>query len=244
MNALLLKEIDALQKDVNKFRPFSGGNLKTLKDYYKVSLTYSSNALEGNSLTESETKIILEEGITIGGKPLKDHYEAIGHGEAYEKIFSIYKNKIVTEPIIKELHLLFYGRIEKEHAGVYRDKKVIITGSQYPLPSPDKVPGLMKSLIRKSSVDRKKIHPVRFAAKFHKDFVFIHPFIDGNGRVARLLMNLILIQEGYLLAIIPPILRPKYIAYLEEAHASDMDFVNFIGEVLRETQRDYLRLFQ
>jgi Fic family protein len=244
MNVILIKEIDGLQKDVNKLRPFSGENLKVLKDYYKVSLTYSSNALEGNSLTESETKIILEEGITIGGKPLKDHYEAIGHGEAYEKIFSIFKSKSISEAIIKELHLLFYNRIEKENAGVYRSKKVLITGSQYPLPSPDKVPGLMNTFIKNASGERGKLHPVHYAAKFHKDFVFIHPFIDGNGRVARLLMNLILLQEGYLLAIIPPILRPKYIAYLEEAHTSDMNFNNFIGEVLRESQRDYLRLFK
>ena len=244
MNVLILKEVDALQKDINKLRPFKAENLKILKDYFRVGLTFSSNALEGNSLTESETKIVLEEGITIGGKPLKDHYEAIGHGEAFDKIFEIYKNKAFSESIIKNLHQLFYNRIDKENAGAYRKIKVIISGSQYPLPAPEKLSGLMKGFIKKSAMDRKKLHPVHFAAKAHKDFVFIHPFIDGNGRLARLIMNLILIQEGYLIEIIPPILRPKYIAYLEEAHTNDMNFLNFIGENLRETQRDYLRLLK
>lgn len=244
MNGGLLKEIDKLQREVNALRPFSGENLKTLKEYFRVGLTYSSNALEGNSLTESETKILLEEGISIGGKPLKDHYEAIGHAESFDKVFEIYHEKEVSEAIIKELHFLFYNRIDREGAGQYRHKKVYITGSKYPLPSPEKVPALMKSFVRKSKAERKKLHPVHFAAKLHKDFVFIHPFVDGNGRLARLLMNLVLIQEGYLLAIIPPILRPKYIACLEEAHEDDSKFLDFMGEVLRETQRDYLRIFR
>ena len=244
MNILLIKEIDSLQKEINVLRPFSASGLKNLKNYFKIGLTYSSNALEGNSLTQSETKIVLEEGITIGGKPLKDHYEAIGHGDAFERIFEIYKKKEIAESIIKDLHLLFYNRIDKENAGVYRNEKVFITGSEFPLPNPNKVPVLMKTFIRKSKSERKNLHPVHFAAKIHKDFVFIHPFIDGNGRVARLLMNLALIQEGYVLAVIPPILRPKYIGYLEEAHISDLNFINFIGEVLRETQKDYLRIFK
>ncbi len=243
MNILLIKEIDKLQKEINSLRPFSGINLKNLKNYFKIGLTYSSNALEGNSLTQSETKIVLEEGITIGGKPLKDHYEAIGHAEAFENIFQIYKKKEISESIIKNLHLLFYNRIDKEKAGNYRKEKVFITGSEYPLPDPEKVAAMMKSFIRKVKLERKKIHPVHFAAKIHKDFVFIHPFVDGNGRVARLLMNLVLIQDGYVLAVIPPILRSKYVGYLEEAHSNDSHFLNFMGEVLRETQKDYLRIF-
>ena len=149
MNALLLKEIDSLQGDINKLRPFTSKNLKLLKDYFKVGLTYSSNALEGNSLTESETKIVLEEGITVAGKPLKDHYEAIGHGAAFDKIFDVYKNKAISEPLIKSLHLLFYNRIDTEKAGVYRKIKVVITGSQYPVPAPEKLPRLMKAFVRR-----------------------------------------------------------------------------------------------
>jgi Fic family protein len=244
MNLGLLKEIDALQREVNSLRPFSSKNLKTLKEYFRVGLTYSSNALEGNSLTESETKVLLEEGISIGGKPLRDHYEAIGHAESFDKIFSIYQSKDITESIIKDLHFLFYNRIDREESGKYRSIKVYLTGSKYPLPGPEKVSSQMKSLIRKIKGLRKELHPIHFAARLHKDFVFIHPFIDGNGRLARLLMNLSLIQDGYLLAVIPPIYRPRYIAYLEEAHENDLNFMNFIGEVLRETQKDYLRIFK
>jgi Fic family protein len=240
----LIKDIDALQKEINKLRPFSNSRLRELKDYFKIGLTYSSNALEGNTLTESETKVVIEEGITIGGKPLKDHYEAIGHAEAFEKVFDIYKNKNMTESVVKNLHLLFYGRISKEDAGKYRTVTAFITGSKYPLPKPSELPSLMKGFIRKASAHKKKLHPIESAAKIHKEFVFIHPFIDGNGRVARLLMNFTLLQEGYLLAIISPILRAEYIRHLEEAHKNDDGFVKFIGEAVRETQKDYLRIFK
>ncbi len=239
----LFSEIDALQKEIQKLRPFSAKNLQSLKDYFKIGLTFSSNALEGNTLTESETKIILEEGISIGGKPLKDHFEAIGHGEGFEKIFQFYKEKKITENMVKDLHQLFFHRIDDENAGQYREVKAFITGSKYPLPAPINIPKLMKACIKKHSVDRKNLHPVHAAALLHKDFVFIHPFIDGNGRVARLIMNLALLQEGYLIAIISPVLRADYIRLLEKAHANDQDFVQFIGESLRETQKDYLRIF-
>jgi Fic family protein len=243
MNHALLKEIDALQRDIRKLRPFGGKQLDVLKQYFRVGLTWSSNALEGNSLTESETKILLEEGLSVGGKPLRDHFEAVGHAEALEKLFVIHKSKSITESGIKELHHLFYHRIKEADAGVYRKIKVFLTGSRYPLPAPATVPKLMKSFVRKTTANRKKLHPVECAALAHKDFVFIHPFVDGNGRVGRLLMNLVLVQEGYLPAGIAPILRAKYIAFLEEAHEDDARFQDFIGESLRETQRDYLRIF-
>jgi Fic family protein len=240
----ILNEIDKLQKEVNALRPFSKNKIGDLKDYFKIGLTYSSNALEGNTLTESETKVVIEEGITIGGKPLKDHFEAIGHAEAFEKIFKIYKEKRITEAIIKELHLIFYGRINKEEAGNYRKVGAFITGSKYPLPKPSELNRLMKSFIKHAATYRKKMHPVEMAATIHKEFVFIHPFIDGNGRVARLLMNLSLLQEGYLIAIIPPILRAEYIRHLEDARKDDKGFIQFIGESVRETQKDFLRIFK
>jgi len=166
-NEALFKDVDGLQSQINKLRPFSGKNISQLKAYFKVGLTYSSNALEGNSLTESETKVVLEEGITIGGKPLADHYEAVGHGEAFEKIFEKYTEKSISEKTVKSLHNSFYNRINQIEAG-----------------------------------------------------------------------------EGYLLAIIPPILRAEYIRLLELAHENDEPFIQFIGESIRETQRDYLRLFK
>ncbi len=238
----IFKEIDQLQEEISSQRPFSPSLLKQIKEYYRIGLTYSSNALEGNTLTESETKVVLEEGLTIGGKPLRDHLEAQGLSKAYDFMFELVDNKTVSEENIQHLHQLFFQGIDKEHAGVYRDTKAIITGSKYPLPGPDKVPGQMAEMIAGWVAKRADMHPVEFAAVAHKEFVFIHPFIDGNGRVARLLMNLILLQSGYSIAIIPPVMRAKYIEALELAHEDGGSFTSLIANMVMETQRDFLRL--
>ena len=239
----IFKEIDALQSEIISYRPLEAPLIKQLKEYYKIGLTYSSNAIEGNTLTESETKIVIEEGITIGGKPLKDHLEAIGHAEAYDFLQTLALNKTILEKDLTKLHHLFYFRIDEKNAGKYRSSKAIITGSKYPLPKPADLPHLMHELIPHIEKYRKEFHPVKAAALAHKDFVFIHPFIDGNGRTARLLMNLLLLQEGFNIAIIPPITRREYIDALELAHTTDEEFINFIARMVRETQKDYLRLF-
>ena len=241
----ILQEIDKLQEEINKHRPLPENTVKQLKEYYRVGLTYTSNALEGNSLTETETKVILEDGITIGGKPIKDYYEALGHSDAYDYIYKLAKKDVVfTENNVKELHKLFYHRIDEARAGKYRKEKVFISGSKYPLPSPEQIPSLMYEFMTTKLAYITKLHPVDYSAIAHKELVFIHPFIDGNGRVARLLMNLILLQKGYCIAIIPPILRRDYINALEKAHTNDIEFRKFIALAVRETQRDYLRLLK
>lgn len=240
----ILKEINKLQQEIDSFRPLPANTLKQLKEYYRIGLTYTSNALEGNSLTETETKVVLEDGITIGGKPIKDYYEALGHSEAYDYVYKIAKDKDFTEENIKKLHKLFYYRIDEARAGRYRKEKVFISGSKYHLPVPEKVPELMNEFIGKLKDMEKKNHPVEYSALVHKEIAFIHPFIDGNGRVARLLMNLVLLQKGYVTAIIPPILRRDYIGALEKAHVDDKSFRKFIAEMVRENQRDYLRLLR
>ena len=140
----IFTEIDKLQKEIDSFRPLPKHTLKQLKEYYRVGLTYTSNALEGNSLTETETKIVLEDGITIGGKPIRDYYEALGHSEAYDLIYTLAKKKTFTEQNIKKLHKLFYHRIDEGNAGKYRKVKVLISGSKYSLPKPEKISALMK----------------------------------------------------------------------------------------------------
>lgn len=238
----IFKEIDSLQQEINKLRPLDQSLLKQIKEYYRIGLTYSSNALEGNTLTETETKIVLEEGITIGGKPLKDHLEVIGLSDSFNFLYDCVKQKQITEEEIKKFHYLFYYRIDEPHAGKYRDMQAFITGSKYALPKPNELNNLMAEFITNLNKEVGK-HPVELAAQAHKDFVFIHPFVDGNGRVARLLMNLILLKHGYNIAVIPPILRPNYIQALEKAHTSDVDFVNLIAQCVKEGQKDYLRLF-
>ncbi len=239
-----LKKIDTLQKEIDKLRPLDIHALKQLRGYFKVGLTYSSNALEGNSLTESETKVVLEDGITIGGKPLKDHYEAIGHGEAYDLLYQFVKKSKITEDMIKKFHHLFYKRIDEGNAGQYRKVQVFVSGSRYSFPLPAKVSGLMAKFIRQMTQEKKKKHPVEFSAWAHKEFIFIHPFIDGNGRLARLLMNLILLQSGYVVTLIPPILRSEYIQSLEKAHQDEKPFFDFIARMVEQTQEDYLRLLR
>lgn len=236
-------QIDELQKKINAHRPLLGNVIAQIKEYYRIGLTYSSNAIEGNSLTESETKIVLEEGITIGGKRLIEHLEAIGHSDAYNYLYELMKKNDITQEDIQRLHHLFYFRIDEQNAGVYRKTKAIITGSKYALPAPQELPDLMDQLITAIRRLRKEKHPAEAAALAHKEFVFIHPFVDGNGRVARLLMNLILLQEGYEIAIIPPIMRHEYIQALEKAHSDDANFLLFIAKAVKETQQDYLRLF-
>jgi Fic family protein len=239
----IFQEIDALQKEIHSYRPLKADFLKQIKEYYKIGLTYTSNALEGNTLTESETKIVLEEGITIGGKLLKDHLEAVGHGDAYDFLYTLVRPKSILEKDIKELHKLFFSRIDEKNSGKYRKNKAIITGSKYSLPKPDELPSLMRKLIPRIRKLRKERHPVEAAALIHKEFVFIHPFIDGNGRVARLLMNLLLLQENFNITVIPPVTRSEYIDALEKAHLDERDFIHFIARMVRETQKDYLRMF-
>lgn len=238
----ILSKVDEAQAKINALRPFSNEMNRQIKEYFRIGLTYSSNAIEGNSLTISETKVVIEDGLTIAGKPLRDHYEATGHSDAFDHMYALATGKTITEEDIKKLHALFYHRIKEEDAGVYRKVQAIITGSQYPLPTPDALPGMMQKFIKDLPRLKKDTHPVVYAAKLHKEFVFIHPFVDGNGRVARLLMNVALMQAGYIITIIPPLKRSEYISALEKAHKNDADFIKLIASCVYETQNDLLRM--
>lgn len=238
-----LNDIDALNREIQNHRPLNRHALKQLREYYRVGLTWSSNALEGNSLTETETKIVLEDGITIGGKSLRDHYEAAGHSEAFDLLYRLAKRTEITERDILELHRLFFYRIDKRNAGRYRRQTVIITGSTLSLPAPSELKETMSRFVEQIPAMRESLHPVEFAAWLHIRLATIHPFIDGNGRAARLLMNLALLQAGYPITIIPPILRSDYIEALKASNQGDeRPFVNFVSSMVWEAQRDYLRL--
>ena len=235
-------DCDAYAARIAALRPFPPETLTSLRDYYRVGLTYTSNALEGNSLTESETKVVIEDGLTIGGKPLRDVYEATGHAKAYDFLCNLTKNEPITEETILMLHRLFYGEIDKSNAGAWRKVRVFISGSRRILPAPEKVPVLMAAFVTWMAENEGRRHPVEFAALVHQKFVYIHPFVDGNGRVARLLMNLALMRAGWTLAIIPPICRHEYIATLDGAGRQPAPFVRFIRDRVCETQKELLRL--
>ncbi|WP_130860559.1 Fic family protein [Gracilibacillus phocaeensis] len=238
------EKLEVYQHCINELRPFEGEMLKQIRDFYRVGLTWTSNALEGNSLTESETKVIIEDGLTVGGRPLRDMYEAVDHAKAYNQMFTLLDHKEIVENDILYLHQLFYQNIDMDFAGKYRNIPVFISGSDYPVSKVEEIPYEIEALCKWIKTERNKYHPVEFAAILHKKFVFIHPFKDGNGRVARLLMNTALIQDGYLPALIPPILRAEYIALLEKAHRDDEAFIDFIASRELESQKDFLRLLQ
>lgn len=237
-----IERADLCKKEIDNVRPFQGHMLEQVKKFYRISTTWSSNALEGNTLTESETKVILEDGITIGGKTLRETLEASGHAKAYDYMFTLMKKNEITRNDILVLHQLFYDLIDKNKAGVFREEQVFISGSKYPVCVPEQIESEIQNLCKWMSKERGKIHPIEFAAKLHQKFVYIHPFIDGNGRTARLLMNAALIQEGYLPCVISPYIRADYISALEAGHKAENVIVEFIAEAEYETEKDFLRM--
>lgn len=234
-----------LKKQIDAFRPLTREAIMQIKEYYKIGLTYSSNALEGNTLDLAETKIVLEEGLTIGGKPMKDHLEALGHANAFEELINLSQKEYFTENDIKHLHRLFYSKIDEKNAGQYRTSQVIITGSDVEFPKPEDIEIKIQEFVNSLPQLKQELHPVEYAAMVHIIFVNIHPFIDGNGRVARILMNLALLQSGYNIVIIPPVVRSDYIRALQETNNKNfVPFVNLISELTLEAQKEYLKILQ
>jgi Fic family protein len=240
-----LEQCEALKRELNGFRPLDAHITNELKRYFRVSLTYTSNALEGNTLTESETKVVLEDGITIGGKPLKDHLEALGHAKAYDYLFDLLEKPQITEQDILELHHLVVYDIQEACPGEYRPRPVIITGTEFIPPAPKEVPSLMAEFINEKLPQwQTSKHPIETAALAHLELVSIHPFMDGNGRTARLLMNLLLLKSRYTQTIIPPVVRADYITTLDIAHiqGNEQPFLNFISQMVHEALKDVLRI--
>jgi Fic family protein len=237
-----IKLIEEYKEKIDLLKPFEGNTLKQLSDYFRIGLTYTSNSIEGNTLTELETKVILEDGITIGGKPLRDTLEAVGHARSYDYMLNLRLSGSLTIENIVEMHKLFYCLIDTETAGVYRHVPVIITGSKYPVTVPKDIDQKMRELKLWMEEEYPQLHPVIYAAQLHKRLAFIHPFIDGNGRIARLAMNTVLLQKGYLPVVIPSLLRKDYFQTLERAHSEETSFIEFIAERVIETERDILRL--
>ena len=244
----LFEKADRYKERIDTARPLTEREIKNLEEYFKIGLTYSSNAIEGNTLTISETKVLLEDGLTVGGKPIRDYYEAIGHGNAFDYMLSLAINQDapITEEQIIKIHKLFYRLVDEGNAGIYRKERVFITGTEYIPPEPDKVPAAMKEFIVSMNTISGTVHPIEYASLVHKGFVDVHPFVDGNGRTARLLMNLVLIQAGYGIAIIPPIRRGDYIDALRISQSGkkldNKPFLCLIAECVIETQKDYCRL--
>ncbi len=198
---------------LDALRPMSARSLAALASWYDVELTYSSNAIEGNTLTRAETAIVLEKGVTIGGKPLKDHMEAIGHRDALDYVRRI---AATAEPIrendVRQIHQLVMGRVDPDAAGRYASHQRLISGTVYVPPSPAEIGPLMGDFGRWLA---NAPATAETAIAAHERVAVIHPFGDGNGRTARLLMNLVLLRGSYPPSVIGPEHRPAYLDGLD-----------------------------
>lgn len=225
-------------------RPLPEALVRNLDDWFRVELTYTSNAIEGNTLTRRETALVVEKGLTVGGKSLVEHLEATNHAHALDwvKDHVNRKSQTLTEKDILRIHDLILKGIDDAHAGYYRSVPVRISGSTVVLPNPRKVPDLMAEFVRWIQ-NAQNINPVELAAEAHYRLVTIHPFVDGNGRTARLLMNLILLMNGYPPAIIHHRDRLAYISALEKAQlgGSKDDYQKIITRAIDRSLDIYLK---
>lgn len=234
----LLDKIHQKKEKLDKFRPLSHTQVKNLKNVYDIQLTYNSNAIEGSTLTYSETKLILSEGITIGGKSMHEHLEAINHKDAIsfiEELANI-NTKEIRLTDIKNIHHLVLKGIDNKNAGAYRTQNVGVVksdGEIHNFTEPLKVEEKMNEFIEWLHSQAIK-EPILLASLVHLKFVSIHPFIDGNGRTARLLMNLVLLQNAYPQAIIKVSNRVEYIQSVEKyQQSSDNAYGDFYKVVLQ-----------
>ena len=244
----LLIEVDVLKEQLSTLRPLPGEALRKIQDALDIEYTYESNRIEGNTLTLQETALVVNEGVTISGKSMREHLEAINHTEAINYIKDIAKRDIeINERTIKEIHSLILHGIDRENAGRYRTVPVMISGSTYMPPQPYLIEKQMEDfMIRFKQMEEKKVHPVLVAAYLHDELVRIHPFIDGNGRTSRLLMNLYLLRNGYVIITLKGSNDAKvgYYKALEKSHAEHLteDFQQLVVEAEIVALQRYLSI--
>lgn len=236
------KEVYDLKSKIDKFRPFSSIQLNNLKSWFKIWFTAQSNAIEWNSFTNEEVKILVEDWITVWWKTLKEVKETQNLAELTDTIWEFFETDfILTEKFLLDLHKKLLTWIEKDNLWKYRDIQVFISGSEDRLPSSKEVKKLMKEFITFCNTDTK--NPLSKISKIHFDFVKIHPFVDWNGRIARLLMNLYLVKYSFLPIIFPVVTRLEYIRSLWK-NKTENDFYKYFLWQTYENMSDYLRFFE
>lgn len=259
---IILDTINLLKKEIDSFRPLSPEHEKRIMQKFRLDWNYHSNNIEGNQLTFGETKTFLLYGITAKGKTLKDHLDTKGHNEALLMLDEIVKEKRdISENFIRELHVVilhesYYNQaqttdgkktVRRIEVGKYKSQPNHVltkTGEMHYFASPEETPAKMNDLVlwyRKANKD-KSLHPLIVAAIFHYRFISIHPFDDGNGRLARILMNLILMQNGFPPVIIKTKTKGDYYRALQEADGgNEEEFIKYIGEQLIQSLELYLK---
>lgn len=243
LDTKIFKSIEEKKRKIDSLRPLSKSLVDRIREQVIIEWTYNSNAIEGTKLSLKETELVIEQGLTIKGIPLKDHFEAINHKEAILFLEETIRNGRfkLTNLLIRQIHQLILAKIDQENAGKYREVQVKITGSSYIPPLPVRIPAETRSFEKWLQAKKNSQDLVDFAALAHFKLVNIHPFIDGNGRTARLLMNLILMDKGYPPTIILKTDRAKYYEAISLAHKGNVKpFVDFIGKNIERSLVWYL----
>jgi fido (protein-threonine AMPylation protein) len=196
-----LETIDGLRDEWQRKKPLNNTQLEKMRSFFNIEYTYESNRIEGNTLSLQETSLVVNEGLTISGKSMREHLEAVNHAEAVDFIIELAGNKEdLNKRTLMDLHALILKTIDRENAGRFRSVPVRISGSQHEPPQPFLLEKLMEEYFIHYRRQMGSMHPVILAAEMHERLVSIHPFIDGNGRTSRLVMNLILLRNGYTIA--------------------------------------------
>jgi Fic family protein len=244
---LLSEQLTDLKKCLASFRPLSAEQVAHLNEVFDTEYTYESNRIEGNTLTLLETDLIINKGLTVSGKKMQEHLEAVNHKNAIEYIRDIvHDDQELSEETLRKLHAIVLAGIDFKNAGVWRVDRVRILGSRHICPNPIKIPMLMKEFFDYYEANKNTQHPVILSANMHEKLVTIHPFIDGNGRTARLMMNLILLKHGYPITIISSEnkARAEYYQTLEMAQISDnkdnSDFIRLVALCVKKWLFIYL----
>jgi len=239
----LLVATDRLKGELNHYRQMQSDKVTKA---FEMEYTYESNKIEGNTLTLQETALVIEKGLTIGGKSLNEHLEAINHSHALDYVKEIVTDKMpFTESILLNIHRLILQGIDNKNAGKYRTVQVLISGAKHIPPQPYLITKEMEDYFIWYNNNKDNIHPIILAAELHERLVTIHPFIDGNGRTSRLIMNLILLQHGYPIAILKGDAesRLQYYKALDAAQTQNnkQDFINLIIQTENDTLNRILK---
>jgi Fic family protein len=242
MEPRLLARLDQKKAQLDALRPLPAAAVSRLNEQLTLEWIYNSNAIEGSTLTLRETQLILEAGLTIGGKSLREHFEVINHKDAIDYVEAlISENALMTPFHVRQIHRLLLVRIDDENAGQYRKLPVRIVGTRHRPPETWQLPGLMDEWANWLNGPASTMHAVERAALAHHRLVAIHPFIDGNGRTARLVMNLLLMLEGYPPTIIMRVNRRQYYRALAQAdQAKGAPLVNMVGRAVERSLTLYL----
>lgn len=238
----LQKRLERKKAQLDELRPLPTAAINRLRDEILIEWIYNSNAIEGSTITLQETRLILETGLTVGGKSLREHFEVTNHKDAIQYVEDLVKN---TDPItafhVRQIHKLILAHIDDENAGSFRKTHVRIAGAPFTPPEAWQITSLMAEWSDWVASAEGSMHPIILAAQAHHRLVAIHPFVDGNGRTARLVMNLLLMRSGYPPTIIQRANRRQYYSVLAKADSGNCDSLeNFVGRAVEKSLELYI----